>query len=384
MRSPPANIKPALLVWARESSNLVLKAAARKLGVKPEQLEAWEAGKKRPSIVQLRKAAAVYRRPLAVFFLPGPPKEFQVPRDFRGPASAAPSFSPPITFELRRALERREVALELAAALDEDVPVFAPSATLEESPVVVAERVRSALGISLDEQYEWADGYQALRAWKGAVEALGVLVFETMGIEAVDARGFSIFQQTLPVIALNGTDTPLGKVFTLAHELAHLLIRSAGVCEYFESGDRKTEVFCNRVAAEMLMPKRAVMREPDAAQTPAVNFTNLRRLSRRFSVSQEAMVWRLGDLGRLPDAEVKSALSTLRGLYLRARKEEKKGAGGPPPYRMAIRNSGRRFVRAVLHAYHREAITLSDVSDYLDLRVKHLQKLQEELANVGT
>jgi transcriptional regulator with XRE-family HTH domain len=66
-------VKPALLTWAREATSLSTEEAARKLGVKPERLVEWEAGTGRPTVAQLRKAAGLYRRPLAAFFLVEPP-----------------------------------------------------------------------------------------------------------------------------------------------------------------------------------------------------------------------------------------------------------------------------------------------------------------------
>ena len=78
-----ALVDGALLKWARESARFDLESAAKKLGVPAQRLDAWERGELRPTMNQLRKLANTYKRPIAVFYLPEPPTEFQALRDFR-------------------------------------------------------------------------------------------------------------------------------------------------------------------------------------------------------------------------------------------------------------------------------------------------------------
>lgn len=74
MRSIPASVESSVLRWARESCGLTEVAAARKLGLPDDRVAAWEVGEVVPTIAQLRKAAEVYKRSLAVFFLSEPPE----------------------------------------------------------------------------------------------------------------------------------------------------------------------------------------------------------------------------------------------------------------------------------------------------------------------
>ena len=78
-----AIVKPEMLIWARGSAGFDAEIAAKKIQVKPERLRSWESGESRPTIKQLRNLAKIYKRPIAVFYLPTPPKEFQALRDFR-------------------------------------------------------------------------------------------------------------------------------------------------------------------------------------------------------------------------------------------------------------------------------------------------------------
>src|SRR5260370_19973794 len=123
-----AEINPALISWARDTAGFTVAEAAKKLGIEEERLAGWEqpAADDGPSIPQLRKLAALFKRPLAVFYLSEPPKNFTVMRDLRRlPATGIRRYSPALQMEIRAANERRELALELAAELEQDIPRFA-------------------------------------------------------------------------------------------------------------------------------------------------------------------------------------------------------------------------------------------------------------------
>lgn len=379
-------LNPALLVWARKSCNLDVKAAAKKLGVKPERLGEWEAGQGSPSLPQLRKMSETYRRPLAVFLLPEPPKEFQTIRDYRSTARSDPSSSYYLALEERSAQVRREAAVELAEATDSAPPRFKLRCTLEDDPEEVGAKVRKNLGIDLESQLEWKDEYEALRNWKSAIEAKGVLLFEMQKVPLTEARGFSVFHEVFPIVALNGADSPRGRVFTLGHELTHLLLRTGGVCEFFERVSpehREIEIFCNRVAAAMLMPRDALLAMPDSAKRDMIDFNVVGRLARKFAVSSEAMVVRLVELDRLPREKMGAALATLRAwaeAAARKKKEdEKKKKIIIPRFRLALKRNGVSFSSLVLSAYQAEVITLSDASGLLNLGAKHFRTLQDKL-----
>src|ERR1700720_3185316 len=110
---------PSLLIWARESASLSQELVAKRLSVKVERIRAWEAGEEHPSLAQLRNFAATTKRPLAVFYLAEPPQNFDALHDFRAGTAGVvrPRMTPELAFEIRRAYDRREWALELMSDL---------------------------------------------------------------------------------------------------------------------------------------------------------------------------------------------------------------------------------------------------------------------------
>lgn len=386
-RAAEALVTPAVLVWARDTLGLSTAEAARRLKVKADTLAAWEQGEKRPTVNQLRKIADTYRRPLAVFFLPKVPKDFQVAiKDFRRlPGDEPQTSSMPLRLAIRKAVERREVALELAKALNVEIPAFSLAGELTERPEEVADRIRAALGVTIDQQRAWETHYEALNSWRRAVERLGVLVFHADRVPMKDARGFGISERPLPVIVLNAKETPLGRVFTLLHELTHLLLREGGLCDLHEEPGRKggsdAEVFCNHVAGAVIAPAAVVRAEPlvERHQKRADwELQDIDSLARRFWISREAMLRRLSVLGVASQAQYeryRAGLST-------ASRPAAKGFLAPPV--KSLRNFGFLFTRLAVGAYHDELISGSDLSDHLELKLKHLPKIEDALAKGAT
>lgn len=368
-----AIIEPELLVWARTSASMAVDVAAKKAHVPGELLEKWEAGSERPTVNQLRLLAEAYKRPLAVFYLPKPPKTFDALHDFRRLTPQTTGQSPALAYEIRRANERREIALDLLDELREETapPVFKARKT--DDPNAVAATLRDMLGITLNQQVEWPTENVAFSKWRESVENLGVLVFQTTGVKVAEARGFSIAATPLPVIAVNGKDSYAGRIFTMMHELTHIVLRQGGVCDLDEHG---LEVFCNAVAGSLLVPADALLTHQDVVTMKATEWPeeSLKRLARTFRASREVIMRRLLTLGK-----------TNVSFYERKRKQyaaelgESPAKGGPPPPVLAVARAGRLFTSVVVRSYTEGRITSADASDYLSLRLRHLPDVMKSL-----
>jgi len=390
-----ALITPALLTWGRETAGFTTAEAAARLGIDEERLMAWEdaATGEAPSIPQLRKLASLFKRPLAVFYLREAPPRFEVMRDLRRlPGTGGRRFSPAVQLEIRTVNERRELALELAADLEEQIPQFTLSATLAEDPEKVGARIRTALGVTADLQLHWrdSDGRAGFNAWRDRIERLGVLVFQTTRFGTDEASGFAISADTLPVIAVNRNDALTRRTFSLAHELAHLMIRVSGISDLETDANRPPEdqcieVFCNQVAAAALMPKETLL--ADAAvvargtRSEQWSDTEVSELAKQFNVSREAMLRRLLTFNRTTNGFYARKRAQYIAEYLASIARKKERLEGTEIKRNmpqeTVSNFGRPFVRMLLGNYYEDRMTLSEVSGYLGLKVKHIPKLEQ-------
>ena len=262
-----AIVKPDLLIWARESAGFTKEDAAHRLGIKLQRLEDWEDGASRPTIKQLRRLGQLYKRPIAVFYLDEKPTDFQPLRDFRRIPGGI-GFQQPVqlNFEIRQAIYRRQVALNLIEDLYGESPGFEHEISITDDPEKVGNKIRSILKVDAEKQKKASGKYGAFNLWRAAIECAGVLVFQSTGVDVAEMRGFSINEFSLPLIVLNGADTPNRRVFTLLHEFVHIMLKGGGICDLNEDYDlppekQRIEVFCNHVAGAALMPRQELLNE---------------------------------------------------------------------------------------------------------------------------
>jgi Zn-dependent peptidase ImmA (M78 family)/transcriptional regulator with XRE-family HTH domain len=375
--------RPELLTWARESAGFEIAQVARKLQVPPARLEEWERGDARPTVVQLRKLASVYKRPLGVFYLPEPPPEVPPLHDFRRlPGEVAGVQSPELRFEIRRAQSRRDLALDLFKTVGGPPSPFTLSATLSDDREEVGGAIREALGIRFEDQTRWTGWYDSFNTWRTTLEAAGVLIFQATNVAVEEVRGFSISESPLPAIVVNVKDSPRGRTFTMLHEMAHLMIHEGGVCDTFEEAqrrpeDQRVEVFCNHVAGAALVPRQFLLAE-NSVRSRSRNAEwpdeDIDRLARRYGASREVLLRRLLIFGRITRALYDRKVWQYREEY--AGQAALPARGFTPPHQMALSAVGPFFARLVLSSYHQERITASEVSDFLEVRLQHLPKIE--------
>ncbi|MCB0310297.1 MAG: ImmA/IrrE family metallo-endopeptidase [Bdellovibrionales bacterium] len=394
-KSVEALVNPKMIVWARKKSGFDISGASKRMQVKPERLKAWEEGELRPTIKQAIKMAELYRRPLSVFYLESPPQDFSVAMtDFRRLSDADEGdFSPELLLEIRKAQMRREIMIEF---LEEDGDYsfsYLDSISLIDNTEHVARKVRDLLDVSWESQQRWYSPNDALNGWKEAIENLNVLVFHSahqgITLDPSEAHGFSISESLFPVIVLNSKDVHRRRIFTLLHEFVHLLLDAGGVCDTWEYANAKniaqrTEVFCNQVAGAVLVPTSMLMAHTilhsHNSQTEWSD-EEIGALAQEFSTSTEVVVRRLLALGLVTADFYERKRQEYAKAWSKYKEEVKKDGrqGGPPHHRMVLRNNGKPFTRQIFSAYYDNKITLSDASDFLEAKIKHVKEMEKDL-----
>jgi len=377
--SPFAKINNTILQWARETSGLDVDTAAKKVGAKSKQLQDWEDGLSYPRVKQLRKLAKTYMRPIGFFFLSELPEEPERIKDFRRiPDIFQDEISPALRFEIRLAFERRIEALEISTDLREEAKAIGYSIGINDNSEHVAKKIRNILKVTTDIQFKLRTKEEAFNFWRSALEKLGVLIFQTgvkrnLIVDPQEARGFSISEQPFPVIVVNGKDHPTARCFTLLHEFTHILLHDGGLCDLHNpfsvrSDKDRTEVFCNRVAGSVLVPKdnlldHEVVKNHNTG--PVWNDQELSDLARIFWVSWEVILRRLLLFNR-----------TTRKFYQRWRKDRIDMFPGSevrrdaeikiPIWTRVIIKNGKLFPRLVFRALRNNYLTIFEASEMLD------------------
>lgn len=381
-----ANPTLSVLIWARETSGLDVDLAAKKAGISADRLRAWESGRQKPTFTQLRKLSSIYRRPLAMFYLDKPPKGFAPMHDFRRVAHRlGGSTSPELTMEIRRAHDRREWALELFAQIETRPPRFNDALTLSREIETAASEVRRMLKVTVENQITWRTDYEAFKQWRLLVERAGILTFQASRVDVVEARGFSISNRPLPVAVTNIKDAPRARIFTLLHEIVHILLNDGGICDLHQSSEDQSsriETFCNQVAGAALFPRGELLQTQTVRGHRRGNMAwtdeELAELSRRFGGSREAALVRLLSLELTTQAFYEKKREEFQELYAAQREREKEKGGFAPPLEVALTTAGPTFTSLVVENLNRDRITASDFSDYLQIRLKYLAEVQRD------
>jgi len=378
----PVPINPSVLAWARKEGGYPVERVADRLQVKPERVEAWERGERPPTLRQVQELARFLHRPLNVFFLPSPPQVPPLAAEYRRLAGVTPGHeSPELRLAVRQMINRRETALALMEELGEPIPTFALQAHLNENPQAVGERLRTALGITVEVQTAWRDEWQAWREWRAAVEQTGVFVFQFPKVELAEARGLSLLRFPLPVVGVNSKEQPEPKCYTLLHEVIHLMLAAGheevpALREHRSGAEwEAVERFAEAAASHALIPEHALRA---AAPGPAQSWDidAVRRIAKRFQVSPLAMATRLRASGYMswPQYNAWKARWSEYTATLPPR-----SGGFSHPVDIALNRTGRPYVQLVLEALAANRITSVDASRHLGLKFEHFEKLKESL-----
>ncbi len=295
-------LEPNVLRWARERARLEPEQLARKMQVKPERVREWEVSGK-ISMAQADKVAHHTHTPLGFLYLPQPPEDRLPIRDFRTRGGEMLRPSPDLLetvylMQRRQAWMRDDVIEEIGEPLD-----FVGAFDGSTDALEVAAAMRDALRL----EPNWASRQST---WTGALSHLreqadnaGVLVVFSgvvgnnthRKLDTNEFQGFALVDEYAPLVFVNSADFQAAQMFTLAHELAHLLVGKSGVTSFdnHQAPSDDTEQFCNRTAAEFLAPEEELR-----AFWPAAGKANnpYQAIARRFKVSTLVAARRALDL----------------------------------------------------------------------------------------
>lgn len=361
------DVKPELLRWARDRAGLSADALAGRF----PRLHAWEGGELRPTLKQLECFAKATFTPVGYLFLREPPVERVPIPDFRTvPETRLAHPSPNLLDTIYLCQQRQDWYREYVRSTGGEPLGFVGSVHPDDDVREVAARIRRALRFDVTERRRLPTWIDALRQFIAQVDALGVLVMisgvvgsnSRRSLEPQEFRGFA------------GADTKAAQMFTLAHELAHLWLGSSGVsdAEVLNGSDQANERWCNRVAAELLVPLDLLQAEYSGR---AALSDELSRLARHFKVSTLVILRRLHDADLLTRVAFSSAyeheLDRLKALPA--------GSGGNFYLTLSARVS-QRFARAIVTSTLEGQTSFSDSFRLLGFRkMETFNKLAENL-----
>ncbi len=356
-------VAPEILRWACIRAGLEIPVVAKRL----PQLTTWENGEKKPTLKQLEKFAKIVHVPVGFMFLPVPPKESLPIPDFRTVGNTHIGHPSPNLLEtIYLCQQRQEWYRDFSVSTRESPYPFVGSVNLNDDIQTVADKIRQTLGFEIEIRRQLPTWEDALRQFIAQADAVGIMVMVSgvvgsntrRKLDHEEFRGFALSDDRAPLVFINGKDTKSAQMFTLAHELAHIWLGKTGLSDIGPSTKPSNDIekWCNSIAAEILVPIGAIMKEYLTQNSPEKE-TN--RLARFFKVSTLVILKRIYDAHFI----TKNQFNELYSNELKRLLAITKSSGGNYYLTQPARVS-KRFARALIvstlegQTLHRDAFQL--------------------------
>ena len=362
------NINPKILAWARIESGLEIDEVLSALEIDHPTYQLWEKFGNNVPFSKIKTLAKIFQRQTALFFLPSVPEKSKRPMDNRNLNDFNARLSPETLLSVRRAGRYSELLNSINAEsyyqniykwIGEFKEVFYNPKRIDREEICVW--IRGKIGISVDAQVSSQSQSQIYKMWRAAFEEkLGIPTFQ-FKMPAQEIQGFSLNDQAPYCIVVNNKHSVTGRIFTLFHELGHLLKRQAGICFPEKVPDNQIlELECNAFAGMLLIP-REIVKPLDSADAI---FT----LSNKLKVSSECYLRRLRGLDLIDDRRFFNLLSEIRDRA----KEPSKAFGRATNIEKAINSRGQHLFDSVIGAAGKNKISYGLASDILGVKINHL------------
>ncbi len=373
MKYDPLPITPEVVKWARARAGFSLDEAKEILS----NIDKWESGIESPTYPQLETMSDKFKVPIAVFFFPQPPNVPHISESFRTlPEQEFERLPPRIQYLVRKA---KVFQLNLAELEPNGNPakrqiVKDLSGQSQSQFTALAQAVRNYIGVSIEEQISWTSTEDALTKWRAALLAVGVYVFKDQ-FKHPGYSGFCLYDREFPLVYVNNSCAKSRQIFTLFHELAHLLFETSGIdptaddfAERYSPRGKQIEVECNQFAAEFLLPAK-IFENAVAGLSPSEETAT--RIASKFHISRESVFRRFLDRRWISKAAYDSAAK---------RWNEERGTGsGGNYYNTKFAYLGREYIGTVFSQYYTNKIDETQAAEFLDVKPKALSGLEARL-----
>ncbi len=385
MASKISGINPKILKWAREQAGYSIQEVAIALKKNETIIRRWENGEDAPTYVQLEKIAyTLYKRPLALFFFPEPPRQDEVGKEFRTlPKFEIENLASDTRYALRQAKVMQLTLKELNDGVNpSENKIFRDIQITYEIPInKLVALIRAYLGITLKDQTKWKNNRIAFKKWRDLIQKKGIFIFKR-SFKQIDISGFSLIDTEFPIIYVNNSTAISRQIFTIFHELAHILLHNSGITKtndnYIDSlkdVSKKIEIFCNRFAADFLVP------ESDFKHWTHLNpheDENITKIAKYYCVSREVILRKFYDKSLVDRNYYEKKIIQWNKEYQKNRKlkyKESKVRGNYYPSQVSY--FGERFLELAFSRYYKGYCSLEQLADYFNMKINNVLNLEQ-------
>ena len=367
-----------IIRWAREFYNMSEEEAARSIGVSGEKYSAWESGAEFPTYAKLKKISDVFRKPSAVFFFSEPPDIPPIKGDLRTlPDTVVDGFSKNVMVQLEKA---KAYQLNLMELYETSNCIFTNRTTIPTETKQLCNYLRNIMGFTINAQKGRKNTKVVFEIYREKFYELGIYVFKD-SFKDNNVSGLCINDDLFPVILINNSMSFARQIFTLFHEFYHLVSNTSGAeiirddyYKYLDISQSKTEKNCDTFANEFLVPTDDFKFELSKKE---IDDHRIAELATLYSVSKEAIMYKLWTLKIITPKEYESLKETFYGDAIRNQKKKNgENSSGGNYYFTKLAYLGSSYTGDVFKQLYSGKIDSFRASEMLNSKVDHLPQLE--------
>lgn len=373
-----SGVNGKILRWAREFYNMDAEEAAKAIGIDVERYNSWENGTDYPTYAKLRKISEVFRKPSAIFFFPTPPELPCIKGDLRTlPDDVVNRLSKNVIMQFEKAKVYQMSLKELYGDAD---AILRHKELFPNDIHALCDYFRTTLSFPISAQKARKSTKVVFEIYRERFYDIGIYVFKE-SFKDNSISGLCINDLQFPVIMINNSMSFARQIFTLFHELYHLISDTSGAeiirDDYYVMLDKAqsdVEHACDSFANMFLVPLDDFQIE---LQKASLNEQGIAELAKLYSVSREAIMYKLWKLGRITSDEYTTLKESFYGEAIREKKEKKDGSsGGGNYYSTKLSYLGQRYTGEVFKQYFSGKIDNIRASAMLQSKIDHLPRLE--------
>ena len=367
-----------IIRWAREYYNMQPDEAAMAIGVDLQRYSNWETGQEFPTYTKLKKISEVFRKPSAIFFFPEPPSLPPIKGDLRTlPTDVINRFSKNIIVQFEHAEVYQMSVKEL---YPERKSILTQRDTFPSDMTALCNYIRHLLSFPLSAQKARKNTKIVFEIYRERFYDLGIYVFKD-SFRDNSVSGLCINDATHPVILINNSMSFARQIFTLFHELYHLISGTSGAeiirDDFYvalEPAQEQSERDCDIFANTFLIPHDDFVAE--LAKQPLTE-EYIEHLAKLYSVSREAIMYTLLKMGKITSADYDALREIFYGEAIRNQKQPGgNNKSGGNYYSTKLSYLGQRYTGDVFKQYFSGRIDSVRASEMLHSKVDHLPRLE--------
>ena len=372
-----SGVNGEIIRWAREFYNMSTEEAAKALDVELNRYSNWENGTEYPTYAKLKAISTVFRKPTAVFFFPEPPQLPEIKGDLRTlPDAVVKGFSKNVVIQFEKA---KVYQLSLQELYGDRESILSQRKMFPKDIDQLCVYLRQKLEFPISTQKARKNTKIVFEIFRDKFYDLGIYVFKD-AFRDNSVSGLCINDERYPVVVINNSMSFARQIFTLFHELYHLIQDTSGVeiirDDFYTALNQQqgiAERACDSFANAFLVPMDDFKQE---LRKKELNEERIEELSALYSVSKEAIMYKLYEMKIISSADYNNLKEVFYGDAIRNTHQRKTTAKGGNHYNTKLAYLGLRYTGDVFKQYFSGRIDSVRASEMLQSKVDHLPHLE--------